>query len=501
MALTGTNRGSGNHNTAATSFTITPASNFAAGSHAVLCVAYDNSGASGADPFSSISDSVGNTWISRQAALYDPGAASAGATLRIFTSPMLTGALTTSNTITVNFGANSTTAKSWVLHEVTCATGSIVRYVTGNVNAGAGTGTPTVTTTSITNGNMVVGAGAAESASTWTQDGDTTNGSWSAQQANAAGTGTSGMSVTSQRKIVSASGTQTYNPTLTSADVILAWIELTEAVSTLTASAGSFALSGQAASFVRGKIMLAAAVSFVFSGVSIGLLQAKKIAASAASYSASSVTANLKAGKKIAASVGAYALTAQSSSLLNNKRLQASNGTYNLSSVSNTLKKDWFFGVTSASYATSGINTSLLNNRRISSNNGSYSFSGVNASLDYSPANSSSLSAQVGQYLFTPLSAGLRFSRLLNASNSIYQIPENNSDLLTGKVIQVSDANYQLTGSDVSMRGAGDAAINADVFNMVFIGSDVEFSKKRKVRAVASGFSYVTSRNKSFNKY
>jgi hypothetical protein len=67
---------------------------------AVLCLAYDNSGASGADPYNSISDSLGNTWTSRQAALYDPGAASAGVALRIFTTNQSAGTLTTGSTVT-----------------------------------------------------------------------------------------------------------------------------------------------------------------------------------------------------------------------------------------------------------------------------------------------------------------------------------------------------------------------------------------------------------------
>src|SRR6185295_8457523 len=162
MALVGTDRGSNNLNTAATTVAIAPGSNFDQATFAVLCLAYDNAGSAAADPYSSISDNKSNTWTSRQAALYDPGAASAGATLRIFTSPMEKAALTTSDTITVSFGANTPTAKSWTLHQVTSDSPyGVVGYVTGNVNAGAGTGTPTVTTTSITSGDMVIGAGAA----------------------------------------------------------------------------------------------------------------------------------------------------------------------------------------------------------------------------------------------------------------------------------------------------------------------------------------------------
>lgn len=222
MALTGTDRGANNNNVAGTSVTITPGSNFAAGSVAVLCLAYDNSGASGADPFSSITDSVGNTWYTIRRALYDPGAASAGVTLGMFFSYQGVATLTTANTITVSFGS-STTAKAWALHEVLCATGYI-EILDGNANtAGSATGTPTVTTATVPNGAILIAAAAAESANTFTGDSDTTNGNWSTHQSSAAGTGTSGMSISSQRKVVTATATQTYNPTLTSADCILSW--------------------------------------------------------------------------------------------------------------------------------------------------------------------------------------------------------------------------------------------------------------------------------------
>lgn len=229
MALTGTNRGTGGNATAATTIAISPASNFTAGSFAILALAYDNSGTQGADPYSSITDSVGNTWTSRQNALNDPGAASAGSTLRIFTSTIST--LTTANTITVTFGT-STTAKSWSLSEVTAAVDFAPSYVTGAVATGSTT-TPTITSGSITSGNMIFGAMANEGNATVTADSDTTNGTWSTQQTVANGTGTGGMQVASQYKVTTGTGTQTYNLTLSATgDWAIGWIEITE-VSTL----------------------------------------------------------------------------------------------------------------------------------------------------------------------------------------------------------------------------------------------------------------------------
>lgn len=229
MALTGTDRGSNATNTGGQStLVITPGSNFAARSWAVLCAAYDNSDTNGADPYSSIADSVGNTWTSRINSLNDPGAANAGVALRIFTSDMSVAKLTTGNTITITF-TTTTVARAWALHEVLPGANGKVSYVTGNQET-ASTATPTITTGSITSGNMVVAAVGREGNEAPTGDGDSSNGSWSSLLGGRVGTTTSGAQVVSQRKVVTGTATQTYNPTFggTSRDGCEAYVVLAE---------------------------------------------------------------------------------------------------------------------------------------------------------------------------------------------------------------------------------------------------------------------------------
>lgn len=222
-------RGTGGNNTGATSVTVTPASNLAAGSTAVLVVAADNAGAAGsaANCNASMTDSVGNSWTKRLDVIYDPGAASAGIELCMYTGYLAT-AFTTANNVVVGFG-NSVVAKSWTLTELAPQSALYQYvYVTGAGGTGAASGSPTVTTSSIPSGDVVVGGGASESTLTWTGDADSTNGNWEDEQEIGHGTGTSGAAVTSQIKITTGTGTQTYNPTQTSADQIIGWIQLHE---------------------------------------------------------------------------------------------------------------------------------------------------------------------------------------------------------------------------------------------------------------------------------
>jgi hypothetical protein len=235
MAISGTDRGTGTHNTSALSFTLSPGSNFGGSQNstmAVLVIACDNSDSSGtAHSTYTVTDTLGNTWTRRVAALYDPGAASAGVEGAVFTTLMNGGLLTTGTTITVTYDAN-TTAKAWTLMEISPTDSTYrITYVSEGDGTGSFTNAPTVTTGSITNGNMVIGCLFNEQGTgqTVTGDGDATNGSWSTQQTAEIGTTAAGMTVSSQRKVVTATATQTFNPTLgVSSDVILSWMQLSE---------------------------------------------------------------------------------------------------------------------------------------------------------------------------------------------------------------------------------------------------------------------------------
>lgn len=243
MALTGTDRGTGKHQTSASSFTLNPGSNFTAGALAVLCIAADNSSTGGStNNISSVTDSLGNLWRARQLPIFDNGSASAGVQGGIFTTDQSAGTLQTGTTVTVSFGA-ATVAKTWTLMEVTAAAGSQALVLTGaNATGQAGVPAPTVTTGTIEVGDMVIAMVAMEAGTTQTltSDADTTNGTWSAAQYNEIGSTTSGSAIGSQRKVqTTTASTQTFNPTLgLPCDLICSWISVREIAPKKLALAG-----------------------------------------------------------------------------------------------------------------------------------------------------------------------------------------------------------------------------------------------------------------------
>lgn len=239
MALTVTDRGTGGNASPTTTPTAVPGSNCTAGALVVLTIAYDNTGSGGADGYQSIADSAGNTWTPRMNGLYDPGIGGEGIVLRQFTTGQDVGTVTTSVTVTVTLSAVARYAFTFC--EVTASVGVPV-FETGAAGTGSNTATPTVTTGTIPKAHAVIGCGAAESIDTWLEDGDTTDGTWSTKQSTGVSSAGNAVSVISQAKVVTAAATQTYDPTLLIADVILGWIDVEESI-TVTPTTAAIAIA------------------------------------------------------------------------------------------------------------------------------------------------------------------------------------------------------------------------------------------------------------------
>lgn len=228
MALTITAAGTGNSTTSSATLAFDCGASFAVGDMVVVCVSADNNGSGGATSLSSVTDAQGNTYTQRVNNTQDPGAAAAGQTLGIYTA-IVTTALVTTDDITVNFSPN-TAAKAALVWKVVAGATEFPKFVAAGSTAAA-TASPTTGAVSVNSGDVIIGALARESNSTVTADADTTNGNWSTQVSVAGNTGTNATSsqITSQWKVVTATGNQTYNPTATSADLVIGYIEATPA--------------------------------------------------------------------------------------------------------------------------------------------------------------------------------------------------------------------------------------------------------------------------------
>lgn len=209
------------------------AGNLPIGSFGIVFTAYDNAGTQGADPVSSVTDSGGNVWTSRAFSLYDPGAASAGIVIKIFTSTI---SVEPTN-LTLSFGVAC--VYTGYLSRATSDVNGTLSYISGAAGTGANDTVPTVTSTSISINDMIIGFGGKKDINNWVADADTLNGSWSAATSWLTGSGTAGLSGIIQTKTVTVAGTQTYNPTLAATAIRnVAWIQLREAAGAIARRLG-----------------------------------------------------------------------------------------------------------------------------------------------------------------------------------------------------------------------------------------------------------------------
>jgi hypothetical protein len=195
----------------------------ATGNYLIARVAVDNAGTSGAAPTLSVSDPQSNSWTVAGPANADPGAASAGATCYIAYAK-ITSALSDGDDITFTYDV-SPTAKAIVVEEWTNihATSPVAVAVTTATGA---SGTPSISRTPTAIAQLFYGALAVEgpTGDTYTEDTDTTDGSWVTltRLSTTSGTATNNQTVNGVYKLVSGTTAQTWNPTITSRD----WAQL-----------------------------------------------------------------------------------------------------------------------------------------------------------------------------------------------------------------------------------------------------------------------------------
>lgn len=182
----------------------------------VIRTAADNSGGGGSARSCTPSNQSGSamgTVFGNYQRNYDPGAASAGTTCNVIVAPITA----TSGTVRLTYGGSvvqAAVAEEWSgVDSVTPVIGTPV----GNDGA-ASTNLASLADASVAEGNCAYGVEAVEgpSGDTYTQDADTTNGSWSSLTKVGTTNGTADTNQTTYGgyKVVSAAGGQTYNPTI-----------------------------------------------------------------------------------------------------------------------------------------------------------------------------------------------------------------------------------------------------------------------------------------------
>ncbi len=158
---------------------------------------------------------------------------------------------------------------------------------------------------------------------------------------------------------------------------------------TLASSAGSFALTGKAETFSAGRPLSASAGAFVLTGQSATLAKSLHLSASAGSFTLTGGSATFLSGKGIAGAPGAFALTGSTASLTKSLGTSESPGSFTLTGRPSSLSAGRPLTLGAGSFPLTGRSATLAyaptSNPTLSGSPGAFSLSGSSASLSYQP--------------------------------------------------------------------------------------------------------------------
>lgn len=224
---------------------------------------------------------------------------------------------------------------------------------------------------------------------------------------------------------------------------------------TMIADAGSYALTGQAATLRASRLMPADQGSYALTGQAANLLRGYPLAAEQGSYTLTGQAANLIAARQMAAAQGSYALTGQGANLLVGRLLQAAQGAYTLT--------------------------------------------GQDVTLAYTPVGGYTLTAEQGSYVLSGQTVNLFVNRLLEANQGAYTLTGQQAQLLVGRLLQAAQGSYTLTGQAASLlvsrlmaAGLGSYVLSGRPVTLVWSGEEPIVTPASRVYVIPfEGRTYV----------
>lgn len=266
---------------------------------------------------------------------------------------------------------------------------------------------------------------------------------------------------------------------------------------TLTADAGSYALTGAAVDLLKDYHIDVDAGAYALTGTNIDLLLDRLLSIDAGSYAVAGTDASLLYGRTLIIEVGSYETTGAAISLLADRILSMDAGAYAVTGSDVNLTFGFILSADGGSYALSGTAASLLHDRLISVESGAYVLTGQDVTLTYtqgavmscdagsylitgSDANlihDKLISIDPGSYLVTGTDASLLYDRLLSLDPGSYEIVGVAADLLRNYLIAIGVGSYALAGQDISFDYSGfELPVGFFTINFVTSKPSIDFS-------------------------
>ena len=282
----------------------------------------------------------------------------------------------------------------------------------------------------------------------------------------------------------------TYSLTGQTADILKSRI--------LTAENGTYSVSGQNATFTYGipprmarllmedgfdllqeddsylliepldYIVEGAAGSYTVTGQAATLSRSYEITATHGTYAVSGQDATLSRSYDIAASNGTYSVTGQTADVLKGNLISADYGTYAVSGQTADILKTNILSADAGSYSVTGQDASILTTHLLTADQGTYAVTGQDATVTWTPAGAYELIANQGSYSLTGQSASILKTRILTADAGVYNLTGQSANIERGLLLTADHGSYIVTGNSAIISWTGGAT-----------GAEVPFLKIR----------------------
>lgn len=245
---------------------------------------------------------------------------------------------------------------------------------------------------------------------------------------------------------------------------------------TLTATGGSFSLTGAAASLEHGRNLGTETGAIVVSGTAAGLVQGyalpagvggvavagsaaalehdKILTAAAGAVVVTGSAVDLRAGATLTAEAGAFTVTGTAAALEHDKLLPAAAGSVAVTGTAASLEVGYKLIAAAGSFAVSGTAAALEHDKVLGASAGSVALTGSAVTLSYGV--SYTLTADAGSVSVSGTAVSLEYGRALLAIAGSFAVSGVAAALEHDKVLSVSAGSFTLTGSDVNMLYSGE---------------------------------------------
>lgn len=284
------------------------------------------------------------------------------------------------------------------------------------------------------------------------------------------------------------------------------WLTFTNGY-TMTASGGSYSLSGHSAALKSGKKILANNGSYnlngqsanlkkglnipivrgnySLSGQSAGLLYNRRVSISQGSYSLFGQSVVFNKGSTISANSGTYNITGYSVNMPVNKVVQAIQGQYNVNGQVAALKKGSILTANSGYYLLNGEQVLLKKGNTISVSKGQYNLAGQSVSL----RKGANISIAHGSYNLSGQDTTFYKYLVMQVVQGSYNLNGQNSGLLYGNIMSAEQGSYMLNGQNAALVSGKRVSITTGMYNIS--GYDVAFLRNRIMSSSSGYYSYT----------